>query len=81
MLTFFVFFFQAIRAEVLDHRPADVAASSDIKMSSAAAAALNIDEILELCADYERQIDEERASHTHASHTKQEGNSLSDLRL
>ena len=56
--------FQAIRADVLDHRPPDDS-SVESKSSAAAAAAvaaatLNIDEILELCADYERQINEEQ---------------------
>ena len=40
---------------MLDHRNPPSSAADAV-----AAATLNIDEILELCADYERQIDEEK---------------------
>ena len=52
--------FQGIRAEVLDHRNPVNNSSPSAAANAVAAATLNIDEILELCADYERQIDEEK---------------------
>ena len=59
--------FQAIRAEVLDHRPHE---DSSPTADPVAAATLNIDEILELCADYERQIDEEQVENEHKGGSK-----------